>query len=188
MNTSGVLLFAKDPKIVPALHLQFRRRSTKKEYLAVCLGFPSDASFVVDAPLEKHPSFAATMCVGPDGKSSQTMFEVQSRDSSRTFDDWGRGRAWASPNAISAGACVVHCHPVTGRTHQIRMHLAHAGHPIIGDEVYGVEGPDINRQALHALNLTLCHPILGTDLTFHAPVPDDMVALMQQLQLGAGVN
>jgi 23S rRNA-/tRNA-specific pseudouridylate synthase len=90
------------------------------------------------------------------------------------------GSALAAP---ARGAALVRCEPLTGRTHQIRLHLAHAGHPIVGDDLYGVMGPWIARQALHAASLTLTHPTTGLPLVPTAPLPADFVAALQALGL-----
>jgi len=121
--------------------------------------------------------------VTASGKASLTEFEVLGSAAAADLTSWERGKAWASPVAGQVGACVVLCRPHTGRTHQIRVHLAHAGHPILGDEVYGLSGPGIARQALHAASLTVRHPVLCTDITICAPVPDDMRSLMRSCGL-----
>ncbi len=78
---------------------------------------------------------------------------------------------------------MVQCEPLTGRTHQIRVHLAHRGHPILGDDVYGLVGPWIDRQALHAACLTVRHPRSGQPLRIEAPLPEDMLLAMRTLGL-----
>lgn len=79
------------------------------------------------------------------------------------------------------GAALVWCEPLTGRTHQIRVHLAQTGHPIVGDDMYGVNGPWLTRQALHAAALTLTHPRTQTPLKITAPLPDDYQEALKSL-------
>jgi 23S rRNA pseudouridine1911/1915/1917 synthase len=81
------------------------------------------------------------------------------------------------------GAALVRCHPKTGRTHQIRLHLAYLGHPLLGDEVYGVVGPWLNRQALHAAALEVTHPLTGKRMRFEAPMPDDFKRALDALSI-----
>lgn len=81
------------------------------------------------------------------------------------------------------GASLIQCEPLTGRTHQIRVHLAHRGHPIVGDDVYGLVGPWIARHALHAAALTVRHPRSGTPLRIEAPLPQDFRAALEALGL-----
>ena len=82
------------------------------------------------------------------------------------------------------GAALVRCHPLTGRTHQIRVHLAHAGHAILGDDIYGLTGPWIARHALHAAELTMAHPRTGAPFTVRAPLPPDFRAALAAVGLG----
>ena len=86
--------------------------------------------------------------------------------------------------AVQRGAALILCEPLTGRTHQIRVHLAHVGHPIIGDDLYGIEGPWLDRQALHAAALTLQHPRTGEEITVAAPLPRDYKTALEMLGLG----
>ena len=86
------------------------------------------------------------------------------------------------------GAALVKCSPLTGRTHQIRLHLAHAGHSIVGDDIYGRQGPWIGRQALHAAALEVTHPVTGERLLIRAPLLPDMRRACQMLQLTCPVE
>lgn len=84
---------------------------------------------------------------------------------------------------LCRGAALVQCSPLTGRTHQIRLHLAHAGHSILGDDIYGLQGPWIGRQALHAAALEVTHPMSGERLLIRAPLLPDMRRACQMLEL-----
>lgn len=160
MDTSGVAILAKDIDSARNLHEQFRERSVLKEYTAVCHGCPEEDTFVVDAPIasaSEENEFLQR--VTPDGRPASTRFEVMLR---------------------GADHCVMRCFPLTGRTHQIRVHLAHVGLPIIGDTLYSSGDTtidavaDIERHALHASSLVVKNPANGQPLRIHAALPDDM--------------
>ncbi|KAL4539184.1 hypothetical protein Ndes2437A_g02156 [Nannochloris sp. 'desiccata'] len=187
MNTTGVVLFAKKRDIVPAVHLQFREKTAKKEYIALVAGVPQWESCVVDAPIG-HSSIEkvarAVVAAGDDGKPAVTKFTVVA--SSTTADlSIGSPGICAAPGVahLTQGAALIRCEPLTGRTHQIRVHLAHAGHPILGDDLYGVMGPWLDRQALHAASLSLQHPRLNSSLTVEAPLPKDFENALKMVGL-----
>jgi 23S rRNA pseudouridine1911/1915/1917 synthase len=134
-----------------------KERMTKKTYLALARGKVREDEFEVNAPIGRHPVVRAKMTVREDGRKSLTRFKVLRR--------------------FGNVATLLMAFPKTGRTHQIRVHLKHIGHPIMGDEVYGKAGLDkiygISRHMLHALRLGFFHPKTGEWMEFVAPVPDD---------------
>jgi 23S rRNA pseudouridine1911/1915/1917 synthase len=146
-ETSGVLLFALDRRANEPLGRAFRERKVKKEYLAWVEGFPQDESWTSEADIGKVGGKYKAVKAG-EGKQARTLFRVLGR---------GEGRS------------LVLATPLTGRTHQIRIHLGLAGHPVAGDRAYGAK-PD-SRLYLHAWRLTLKHPVSGKDLKIEAPVP-----------------
>ena len=159
-GTSGLLVVAKHPyaqeKLKNALHTgDFRRR-----YLAVCDGVPNPAEGVIDAPLGPEEGSLIRRCVRPDGAPARTRYRVL-----RTF----------GPRAL------VELELDTGRTHQIRVHMAGTGCPLTGDFLYGTEDPAlIARPALHSAALELTHPVTGQRLVFSASLPEDMAALIPE--------
>lgn len=154
-DTSGVMVVAKHDAAHRALSDAFKKRLTVKEYVAIAVGEIPD-EIRVDAPIGRHPVQRQTMTVGGGNpKPASTTIRVLDR---------------------TARYALVKATPRSGRTHQIRVHLAHLGAPILGDEVYGRSSGSIARQALHAFRLTLPHPADGRAITFVAPVPEDMVA------------
>lgn len=158
-DTSGVLVLAKTPEALAELSAQFQDRTVSKQYVAFVHGRPASARGVVDAPVGRHPVDRKRMAIRDDGRPARTRYEVV---------------------AVAAGMARVHAWPETGRTHQIRVHLASLGTPIVGDAVYGKRGErvvDISRQALHAARLTFRHPTTGESMTFEAPLPEDLRAL-----------
>jgi len=149
-ETSGVLLFALEKGVNESLGRVFQERRVKKEYLAWVEGAPKDDSWTSDSDIGKVGGKYTAVRKG-EGKKAQTLFRVLRRGEGRTL---------------------VLASPLTGRTHQIRIHLAEAGHPAAGDRAYGAK-PD-KRLYLHAWRLTLKHPVSGKLLSFEAPVPAEM--------------
>ena len=159
-GTSGLLVVARHPHAQEVLKEQLHTDGFRREYLAVCQGAPEPPAGTVDAPLGPKPGSLVEQMVRPNGKPARTHYEV-----------------------VKAGenCALVRLVLDTGRTHQIRVHLAHLGHPLVGDFLYGTEEPDrIPRPALHSRRLTFRHPITGQEMSFTAPVPPDMKRLMEQ--------
>ena len=153
-DTSGVMVVAKNDEAHRHLAASFKKRLTEKEYVAIAVGDIED-DVQLDAPIGRHPVNRQKMTVGgTKPRSAQTYFRVLDR---------------------IPGFVLIKAKPHTGRTHQIRVHLAHLGASILGDETYGRLSDAINRQALHAYRLTLPHPFDNQAITFTAQVPVDMV-------------
>jgi 23S rRNA pseudouridine1911/1915/1917 synthase len=153
-ETSGVMLVA----LTPGIHARLQRSALRKEYLAVVRGTPSPAQGTIDLALAHDPLDRRRMVVSDEGIPSTTRYEVMS-----TQDD----------------SSLVRCELVTGRTHQIRVHLSACGWPILGDAVYGVIDARIARVALHAWRVTFVHPVSGEDLKIESPLADDIAALVR---------
>ena len=157
-GTSGLLVVAKHPHAQERLKEQLHTEGFRRFYLAVCQGTPEPAEGVVEAALGPRPGSLMEQMVRPDGKEARTRY--------RTVDR-------------AQGRSLVELELATGRTHQIRVHMAHIGHPLTGDFLYGREEPElIARPALHSHRLELLHPITGRLLSFTAPLPADMAALL----------
>jgi 23S rRNA pseudouridine1911/1915/1917 synthase len=170
-DTSGLMVIAKNDLTHRALVEQFAGRQVKKTYLTIVHGIIKQDEFTVDVPIGRDTRDRKKMTVTPRGRMAITDFEV--------------GRKFY-PHA-----CLLYCHPLTGRTHQIRVHLASQKHPVVGDKLYGGSYrtksvallKDFPRQALHALELKFRHPRTGRSLHFTAPVPADMEALLAELEV-----
>ena len=166
-DTSGVLVIAKDATTLAELGRQFRAREVTKEYLALVWGELRERQGEVRRPIGRHPVHRKRMSVRAGGREAVTRYRVLGE---------------------SQGVSVLRVVPETGRTHQIRVHLAALGHPILGDHVYGggtrrAGDLGLHRQALHAVSLALRHPRTGAPLCVVAPVPDDIRQLLDKLGL-----
>lgn len=146
-DTSGVLLMVKNDAAAALISKQFTNRTTKKEYAAVVSGIPEPSKAKIDLPIGRNPSAPSTFRVDAAGKPAETIYDVISADAARAL---------------------VSLKPRTGRTHQLRVHMAYIGTPILGDKVYGTETAE--RMYLHAYKLEVTLPG-GVRKVFEAPVP-----------------
>jgi 23S rRNA pseudouridine1911/1915/1917 synthase len=166
-ETTGVIVVAKSDKAHRALADQFATRTLKKEYLALVAGVPPLLSGTIDKAIARHPTHRHRMTVAEGGKVART--------------DWERVEAFGKVAAL------MRLQILTGRTHQIRVHLKSLGFPVLGDPLYGwKEDPRLKvqppRVMLHAEHLVLKHPISGKVLDLRAPLPDDFEAQIAQLR------
>ncbi|HZF75191.1 MAG TPA: RluA family pseudouridine synthase [Acetobacteraceae bacterium] len=176
-DTSGVMVVAKSEQAHRALSEAFASRDLDREYLALAWGLPATAEGEVEAPVGRHPTDRKRMA-------------VVARGGRHALTRWRLDRAWGT------GASLLRCRLATGRTHQIRVHLSHIGHPVVGDPVYLRRIPAtakalpapvrdallaFPRQALHAASLGFRHPATGREMLFTAPPPADLEALLKLL-------
>ena len=152
--TSGLLVIAKNDAAHEALSRQFAAHTAHREYVCLVHGNLKEDSGTVDAPIGRHKTDRKRMAVVENGRNAVTHWRVLERFGAETLLDV----------ALE-----------TGRTHQIRVHMAYIKHPILGDEVYGSPAPKLglNGQALHGYRLTFTHPKTGELLSFTAPIPED---------------
>jgi 23S rRNA pseudouridine1911/1915/1917 synthase len=155
-GTSGVMAVAKGRYIHDALRRVLHTDDFRRDYLALTVGVPHPTAGVIDRPIDP-----ALRAVSDGGKPSVTAYEML---------------------AQGGGVALVHVTPATGRTHQIRIHLASIGTPLLGDTRYGTASPLIHRPALHSRSLALRHPVTGEWVCARAPLPPDMAALAQSLE------
>ncbi len=157
-GTSGLLVTAKHPYAQELLKEQLHSPAFRRVYLAVCEGKPEPAAGVVDAPLGPVDGSLMAQQVRSDGKPARTHYKVLNTDGMRSL---------------------LQLELETGRTHQIRVHMAHLGHPLIGDFLYGTEDHNlISRAALHSHQLTFRHPLTHEELSFTQSLPEDMAHLL----------
>jgi len=152
--TSGVMICAKTPEALAWLQKQFSQRKVRKTYQAVVKTEMPKPAAVIDMPIERNPKRPQTFRAGPNGKPSITEYEVIKTGN---------------------GYSLLELRPQTGRTHQLRVHLSHLGHPIIGDTLYG--GPEADRLYLHAESLELTLPNKKRQ-TFYVPTPEQFKDLL----------
>jgi 23S rRNA pseudouridine1911/1915/1917 synthase len=157
-GTSGLMAAAKHAYAQERLRSQLHTGDFQRTYLAVCRGVPAPFSGVLDAPIARAEGSALRREVREDGRSARTAYEVLK---------------------VHGGRALVRLVPETGRTHQIRVHMAYLGCPLVGDFLYGAEERElISRPALHSHTLSLIHPVTGERLSRSVPLPEDMAALL----------
>lgn len=179
-DTSGALVIARNDRAHRALASQLEDRSLVRIYRAICFGMPTPPSARIDLPLDRDPRDRKRRAVVENGRPAVTDYRVE---------------------APGKGSSLLRLRLRTGRTHQIRVHLAHRGHPVLGDPLYGggekrIEGAHpghradlraaiaaIGRQALHAWELRLVHPSSGEEMRFQSPIPDEFRAAWSHLRL-----
>jgi 23S rRNA pseudouridine1911/1915/1917 synthase len=164
-ETSGVLAIAKNPYAHQQISEQMTAHTVTKQYAAIVHGVVEADCGTVTGPIDRDPEQPHVRIVTPTGYPAVTHYEVVERYARHTF---------------------VLLRLETGRTHQIRVHMKHLGHPLVGDKMYGPPPgelpPEFPRQALHALRLGLDHPLTRCRLTVEAPLPDDMRELIELLK------
>jgi 23S rRNA pseudouridine1911/1915/1917 synthase len=170
-DTSGLLVVAKTDVAHEGLAKQFEAHSIDRRYLAIVNGLPRSSGGTIDAPLARSPANRKKIAIVEEGRGK------------RSVTHWKRLEALKD-------AALVECRLETGRTHQVRVHMASIGHPLLGDPVYGRSGKThgkllnalgFHRQALHATELGFTHPVTKNRLSFRSPMPPDMQELKRAL-------
>lgn len=152
MGTSGLIVVARNDVAHRSLAAQLRDRTLSRIYLAIVRGSLKDEAGELEGPIGRHPRERKRMAVVAGGRFARTRYQVVERKRTHTL---------------------LRCELDTGRTHQIRVHLAALGHPVAGDDEYGGREPGAGRPMLHAWRLRLRHPRTGEDMTFEVPPPED---------------
>lgn len=162
-ETSGCIVVAKNDAAHRALAAQFASRTAEKVYLALVRGIPRNRSGAIEAPIARHKISRQKMAVAESGgRAARTEYRVLK-----------------TGERISLVECTLH----SGRTHQIRVHMQHIGHPVLGDKLYGASGrSDVGRQMLHAWKLGFIHPRSKERVQFEAPIPQDFAALLSDFR------
>jgi len=165
-DTSGLIVVAKNDTAHRELQRQFKARTVKKMYVALVEGRVEPGEGVVDAPIARDRVHRKRMAVVMNGRSARTRYKVV---------------RYASVGETAYS--LVEVYPETGRTHQIRVHFAWLGHPLVGDTVYGRKKPSlsIERHFLHAARLTLHLPSTGEERAFESPLPQDLKRVLQRM-------
>ncbi len=166
-DTSGLMVVAKTERSHLALSAQIKERQVTKGYRALTVGVPPQDEGLIDAPIARDPRNRKRMAVSLGGRESRTAFRVV--------------RKWQKHALLELDL-------ETGRTHQIRVHLAYLGYPLLGDPLYGRRCPALARQFLHASLLGFRHPASGEGLTFTSQLPDDLLWVLALLDGGRAVD
>lgn len=162
-DTSGLLVVAKNDVAHQSLAEQIACHSAAREYKAIVVGNPRESSGTIHQPIGRHKTDRKKMAITPDGRDAITHYQVLER---------------------YRGYALMQFQLETGRTHQIRVHMASMGHPIIGDPLYGVKKDrfaQLEGQCLHAYRLSLTHPRTGERMTFESPLPEYFTAILEKL-------
>jgi len=178
-DTSGLLVVAVSEQGMRGLSRDMAERKIEREYDAVVWGRFAQERGVIDAPLGRDPGDRTKFAVRDGGRRAVTQYRAAETFTLRPAE---HRRIAAPPDVLTLAQLKLE----TGRTHQIRVHCAAIGHPIVGDRAYGGGRPSLGmpRQALHAARLRFVHPISGKAMSFTAPWPDDFAALMDRLRAG----
>ena len=162
--TSGLMVVAKTQRALSILSVHFHKKRVRKRYLALVHGQIADEEGIIIAPIGEDKNRKPPRWIMSEGKYAETRFRVMER---------------------LKAATLVELEPVTGRTNQLRIHLAYIGHPIFGDEIYGdsrFQSPDSLRLCLHAAQLEFHHPTGGKWVQFQAPNPEEIISLLNLLR------
>jgi len=160
-DTSGLLVVARNERARDDLIRQMKQREVSKTYLALVQGVPQPPQGTIEAPIGRHPRNRKKMAVIAGGREAETRYRLR--------------------EAVD-GFALLEVEPVTGRTHQIRVHLAAVGHPVVGDSVYGKRSDLVGRQFLHAWRLAFDLPSSGRRVEFESPLPADLRAALARLR------
>ena len=161
-DTTGLLVVAKNDTAHINLSEQIKAKSARRKYKALVEGIIKEDTGEIDAPIARHRTNRKKMDVVLDGRNARTLFEVEKRFANYTLLD---------------------LELTTGRTHQIRVHMSHINHPVVGDKLYGYKKQKFNLkgQMLHAYELTLNHPLTNKKMTFKAPIPKDFEDILKKI-------
>jgi len=163
-DTSGLLVVAKNDRAMRSLQSQLTERSVHKTYLALVHGVPKPREGQIEAPIGRSTRNRKKMAVVDNGRESTTRYRVREE--------------------LPGGLALLEVEPVTGRTHQIRVHLAAIGHPVFGDPLYGRTSELLGRQFLHAWKLAFRMPVGGREVEFESPLPPDLRVVLERLRAG----
>jgi 23S rRNA pseudouridine1911/1915/1917 synthase len=160
MDTSGLIVVARNEEVLAGLQGQFKRHRITKVYRALVRGEVARHEAIVDAPIRRHPRDRKRMAVEDSGRDARTAYKVVAR---------------------YEGYTLIEVRPITGRTHQIRVHMASIGHPLAGDATYGRPLPTLRRHFLHARTLGFEHPSSGKPISLTSDLPPDLHDFLDSL-------
>jgi 23S rRNA pseudouridine1911/1915/1917 synthase len=164
-DTSGLMVVAKNDRAQRSLQRQLKDREVHKTYLALVQGVPKPVEGLIEAPIGRHPKNRKKMAVVAGGREAATKYRVREEIAGGRYS-------------------LLEVQPITGRTHQIRVHMSALGHAIVGDATYGRRSAVVERQFLHAHKLAFAMPLGGRTVEFESPLPPDLREALRRLQSG----
>lgn len=170
-NTSGIVVFAKNEYVHSILSKQMQNKLFKKEYIAICEGIFEEKKGTINAPISRKENSIIERCVSSSGDVAITHYKVL-----KEFKNPLNNKS--TDNEIDKYFSEILVNLETGRTHQIRVHTAYIGHPIVGDSLYGNVSDLIDRQALHGYKIEFLHPITKNKMSIMAPIPEDIKQML----------
>jgi len=159
------MVVAKNDRAQRSLQRQLKEREVRKTYVALVKGVPAPREGTIEAPIGRHPKNRKKMAVVADGREATTRYRMREEIAGGQYS-------------------LLEVEPATGRTHQIRVHLAAAGHPVVGDATYGRPSAAVGRQFLHAQKLAFAMPLGGRTVEFESPLPTDLREALSRLRAG----
>lgn len=185
-DTSGLVIFAKNEYIQECLVKQMKSKEFIKKYIAIVEGHLDKNKGTISAPISRKENSIIERCVNENGETAITRYQVlNNREINKLLEN---SKCEGINNISKCSNCIqttnskleiVECTLETGRTHQIRVHFAHLGHPLLGDTLYGSPSPLISRQALHCYSMSFTHPITKKTLTYQSSLPKDINFLIK---------
>ncbi|MBE0476527.1 MAG: RluA family pseudouridine synthase [Coriobacteriia bacterium] len=172
-DTTGLMMVAKTDEAQVALSDMIKVRAVTRRYITLVHGYIAPETGIIDAPIARHPRDRMRMWVSehPAAKQAVTTFRVLERYTAGPHDD---------------GYTLLECRLHTGRTHQVRVHMAYIDHPCVGDQQYGARKPKadrgLSRQFLHAYRITFTHPFTGAEIDLTDPLPDDLARVLEEIE------
>lgn len=175
-DTSGLVIFAKNEYIQECLVKQMKLKEFVKKYIAIVNGHLENKKGTIQAPIARKENSIIERCVNTNGDTAITHYQVLSQEQIQKLfhvENYNE----------TINFDIVECTLETGRTHQIRVHMAHIGHSLLGDTLYGTSSPLISRQALHCYNMRFIHPITKQEVEYYADIPQDIILIIQNATL-----
>ena len=175
-DTSGLVIFAKNEYIQECLIRQMQSKDFVKKYIAIINGHLETKHETINAPISRKENSIIERCINPNGEIAITHYQVLNQEQIE--------KLFQSKNInVTTSLDIVECTLETGRTHQIRVHMAHIGHPLLGDTLYGTSSPLIARQALHCYTMRFIHPITKQEVVYESNIPKDMIIIKNATSL-----
>lgn len=175
-DTSGLVIFAKNEYIQECLIRQMQSKDFVKKYIAIINGHLETRHGTINALISRKENSIIERCINPNGEIAITHYQVLNQEQIE--------KLFQSKNInVTTSLDIVECTLETGRTHQIRVHMAHIGHPLLGDTLYGTSSPLIARQALHCYTMRFIHPITKQEVVYESNIPKDMIIIKNATSL-----